>query len=207
MSCQSREFSKDLFRRSEEWNKLPMDFNREHMKAFGHVELTTEELPDGLRFRVERTQGWFVPLAAIFTLLGVLLIFAFRHDPGLFFGLAVVAAVGVAGLAIRWAVTRDLIYTTILTVTSQSFIAEGDGIRPRWKNRHRSSNLVVPVAGIKKIGYQSGGEDAPCGLYLNCGFFNNSCVLPGLNPVHARAVTTAILRRFPELGPKMPLKN
>jgi hypothetical protein len=177
------------------------------MKAFGQIDLTTNELPDGLQFRVVRMQGWFVPLSAIFLLLGCLLIFAFRYDPGLLFGLAVAASAVVAAVAIGWAVTCQPIYTTTLIVTTQSFTAEGDGLGLGWTAIGGSGVVVVPVAEIKKVEYQSGGESDPCGLYLNCGFLKNRCVLPGLNPQHTRIVTDAILHRFPELGPKIPLKS
>jgi hypothetical protein len=167
------------------------------MNAFGHVELTSGETRDGLEFRVDREAGWF-PLAVLLVICAGFLAFAFSAGPPAVRSGFAAAAMGLLlWIGFMAARTWGKISTTTLSVTRDRLVASGGGLK---SPDFGSSTLTVPVGEIKSIGYESGGEDDPCGLYAACGVFKHRCLLPGLNRQQATAVAIAIVRRFPQIA-------
>jgi hypothetical protein len=174
------------------------------MNAFGHTELTVNELPDRLQFRVDREAGW-APAAVLLIVSTGFMIFSLTISvPTLRYTFAAVTAGFFVWIGITLVRNLKKIDTTTLSVTSESLVATGAGLR--WLGSGNSTSCV-PTAEIRSMGYETGGEDDPSGLYVSCGFWKNRCLLPGLNRQQCTAVTIAIVRRFPEIGSKIQRKK
>ena len=170
------------------------------MSAFGHTELTTNELPDELQFRVDTEPGWFPPLLFVLLCFALPLVAWKASPPGDRLVLSLLALGFAVFMGFVTATKWENVATTKLSVTSQNIVATGNFTGSFLSNSQKT--ITVQVSEVRKIGYQMGGEDTPSGLYVSCGFFKNKCVLPGLNRQQAKAVTEAIQRRFPEIGTK-----
>lgn len=171
------------------------------MTAFGHVELTAEELPDELRFRVDREYGWFT--SAVLTTVSVagLIVSSMVSDRGTRFGIAITAGTILffTAIATLFALKHPR-RTTQLSVTREYLVATGAGLG--WTLPWSSSKVMIAVSTIKSLDYITGQDDT--GLYLRCGSWARTCVLPGLHREQTKSVIDAILRRFPEIGSTKP---
>ena len=90
---------------------------------------------------------------------------------------------------------------TKLFVSQNQLIARGN------LNRTFTNEVKVPASEVKSLGYSMGpGEDSPSGLYADCGWLKQTCLLPGLNKQQANTIADAIRRKFPDLerGDKSP---
>lgn len=182
------------------------------MKALDTTRLTVTELPYELEFRIDREQGWFV-LTALSVFSFVLLILSFTlHSLGLRIILAGIAVFIPSVIAFGFALTWHQVRTTRLTVTEEAFAATGYGLGAAVQYsagsmlRSPCYEAVVPVADIRSLGYERGGEDSFDGLYVNLGHWKR-CVLRYLNRRQCQQVTAVILRRYPEIGPRVPRSN
>ncbi len=170
------------------------------MIALFYSELTAFELADKAEFQVERKMGWvFVSayplLAGAFLVVSLVASFTGEY-PADSIGRAVCAAILLAGWAIGMAFGRKHRFAR-LTVTRERIEASGLGVGSKpW----RSSTVGVPTAQLHWLGFVPSN---PGGLYLSRGPMDNICILPGLDREQAATVTTAILRRFPELRTKI----
>jgi hypothetical protein len=172
------------------------------MEAFGHLELTVQEQPDELLFRIDREYGWAGRVALPAACVAMLMISLFLTDTGMRISLAGVALFMLAvwgGVTLfRPASDRSPIQTTILSVTSQRL--EASGVLDRGTAFGRRSKIVVPASEVRKIAYGMGSEDAEGGLYVAVSFWKSECMLPGLNREQCKLVAERIARRFPEIG-------
>jgi hypothetical protein len=168
------------------------------MNAIGNTELTSNELPGQLEFRVDSTRGWLVFLILVILPLGFLIASLFVSVPNLRLTFSLLSLGWLAWMLILAQRSWNRTDTTTLTVTGQLFTAKGAGLK--WS---RSATVVVPTSEVKSFGFASGGEDEPSGLYVSCSFWNSKCLLPGLTRQQGNAVAVAIARRFPEIASKM----
>jgi hypothetical protein len=168
------------------------------MNAFFYSELSTSELPNELRFSVDRKTGWFF-LVVWPTILAVLLavclivIFTQEYPPDWSIGIAIGAAINLVALPIMLALARRR-STTALSVTDQRLAAKGRGV---GSSPFLSSTVNIPLSEVSWLGYLP--SNTP-GLYVSCGLMKNDCILPGLDGEQASTVTDAIARRFPQIG-------
>jgi hypothetical protein len=175
------------------------------MSFFVSVELTSSERHGELRFCAERRIGAALsvgyPLVS-FLVMSVAAIFWFTEEypSQAAVGIAIGAAINLAASPFTIALGR-MNRTTTLSVTSQRLTASGRGV---GSGTFRSSSVAVPVSEVRWIGYL---PDASRGLYLSTGFLDNPCLLPGLSREQCRSVLDAILRRFPEMLPKIASGN
>lgn len=177
------------------------------MTVFGTTKLTISELPDELRFHIDREFGWF-QLAGLPLLGFALLIFSLRLPGfGLRITLASIAIFSLLVTAIGLVLARKQDRTTDLTVTSQTFVATGYGLgvavehSPGSILSSRAYKAVVPLSEVRWLEYAHGDEDSYDGLYANLGHWKR-CILPGLNRKQCKQAITAIQQRFPQIGSK-----
>lgn len=192
--------------------------NGEAMEAQASIDgLMVKELPDELQFRYNCNYNYGSELL-IFVALAVLFVSVFFNsmemiasDPvfreivfAVFFG-------GFLCIGISAARNRNRVYATTLSVTSQRFEAAGDNLKPDWRGHcSRPGAIIVPVSEVRMLGYsprQQRGSKA--GLYVNSRIvmkvisLPDKCLLPGLSREQTTAVIAAIVRKFPEIGPKI----
>jgi hypothetical protein len=171
------------------------------MRAFGQTDLTIEELPDELQFRVDSGHGWFMMFAFPGLALAAVLVSLAVPDSGTAFGIALTAGTCLLVSAILTVVSlKQGTRTTTLSVTSGLFEARGAGLGAFYS--FGSGRVVVQVVAIRSLGYAPGGDGEPSGFEVRCGSWKGKVLLPGLNRHQTRTVTDAILRRFPEIGSK-----
>lgn len=164
------------------------------MSAFARIDLTVTELPDELRFRVDREEGWVGRIALPVVFCAVLIFTLTLRNSTLRIGGACGMALGILYLAIN----RTRPSSTDLSVTSRGFHATGYlgiGVVPFYR-----ASVKVPADRVRSLVYGTGDDSSPGGLHLDCGVWNKECVLPGLNRERTQAVVETILRRFPQFG-------
>lgn len=156
------------------------------MKALSSAELKIEDLGDELQFTLSRETGWIEVALATGVLSGVGVYALLQQSVFLVCG----CALGLGALLINWALGP----TTVLRISPRRVIATGN--LHRWS----SSDLSIPAPEVLSIGWSSGGENRPDGIYVWHGQSGTktTCVLPGLSHKKALAVTEAIKTRFPQ---------
>jgi hypothetical protein len=171
------------------------------MAAMFNFVLTTEELPGELRFQVDREVGsllrvTYPVICVVLAVLCSLIALTQEYPPDWSVGIAIGAGINLVAWPILLVIARKN-PTTKLSVTSQRFLASGRGVGPHpWS----SGSADLPVSEVDWIGYLA---SQPSGLYLSCGFMQNTCVLPGLSREQTSSVANAIVRRFPECQSKL----
>lgn len=81
---------------------------------------------------------------------------------------------------------------TRLAVSEHEIVARGN------LNKVSTTALTIPASEIKSIGYSTGGEDDPTGLYVYRNL-RSTCVLPGLDREQTEAIILRIRQRYPNL--------
>jgi hypothetical protein len=165
------------------------------MRALSHAELTTVDLHSQLRFIVDRRVGWLDLIAGPLFLF-VLLDFTWSHPNSWDHALIqkstwplLFALPSLLALAVGWMQGRS----TELRVTSSELVATGN------VGSLFSTEVRVPATEIKSIGFRAGAHTRQGGLFVKRGW-RYICLLPGLNPKQAGAVSRTIFRSFPEIG-------
>jgi len=80
---------------------------------------------------------------------------------------------------------------TKLFVSGSELIARGN-MGKTFKNE-----IIVPASEVKYLGYDTGGENNPAGLYVSRGWRHN-CMLPGISKNQTIAIADAIHTKFPQ---------
>ena len=152
------------------------------MKLLGKNQITTIDLPDQIQFVVVREQGLLVLILPPALCLGTILYGWFsRHWYFIPFGL-----IGLAYIAV-WHLRGPV---TKLFVTQDQLIAAGN------LERLITSKITIPADEIKYLGFSTGGENQPIGLYALRGW-HETCVLPGLGKKDVMNIADAIHAKFP----------
>jgi hypothetical protein len=171
------------------------------MKAFGHTELTTTELPDALEFRAVyhgslRDLGdlYLSQLVSALPVIGFLLLFSILKKDSVR-ATAVGGVVGIlAGSILALLIGRMALWLrgpeTVLSITSSGWVATG-----RLGRNFLLKSATAPWLRAKAIGWESMGLTIVAKEFWRL----NTCVLPGLNEDQAKAVRSAIMKRFPEI--------
>jgi hypothetical protein len=81
---------------------------------------------------------------------------------------------------------------TAFQVTETNLSARGN------LDRTFQDQFDIEITAVKSIGFQSGYEDCPSGLYVTHGW-KSTCVLPGINKEECSQIVGAIYRKFPDL--------
>jgi hypothetical protein len=153
------------------------------MNALSSTEFKVDDLDGELQFTISRETGWvevvlFSTVVSAFGVYGIL-------ENSVFILFA--SMVGIGTLLINWAMGP----TTVFRISANRAVATGN--LHRWS----SSDINIPASEIKSIGWSSGGENNPNGIYVWHGL-KGTCVLPGLPKKKAKEVTDAIAARFPQ---------
>jgi hypothetical protein len=158
------------------------------MRVFGHVEITTVDLPDELQFRMVREYGVFnVIFQAALTIYVLWWVWKWQADSVMGLVPSLFAVIIILGLLANWFHGR----TTTLRVTSRELVATGN------LNRMLTTEVRVAAYEMEAIGYHMGGEDEPSGLCTKRGW-KHTCLLPGVSRKQARMITDAISLKFPQ---------
>jgi hypothetical protein len=145
------------------------------------ASLKIEESPNSLVFRIERERGWFERVIALSTILFCFWGARNYHSRiWLAFGL-----VAIAGTFVDWLQGTE----TEITVTGAEIDARGN------VNRMFSSEVLIDSAEVTSMGYSTGGEGDPSGLYVN-----GKCIAANISEQLTDQIADRIFRKFPEIG-------
>jgi hypothetical protein len=156
------------------------------MKALSRAELKIDYLDDELQFIILREIGWIeIALES-----GVLAAFGtcalLQQSLLLLCG----CVIGIGGLVINWAQGPH----TVFRISGRRLTATGN--LHRWS----ASDVSIVASEVKSIGWSTGDNDRPSGIYVWHGQdgLKSTCVLPGLSEKKGQAVTCSIKGRFPQ---------
>jgi len=154
------------------------------MRAFGQVEVTTVTLPNEVLFVATRRGGW-TDYFAIPLLVAIVVWLWIDHKELMS---VIFAAVGGYGLLSSWAKGPE----TRLTITNEFLLADGN------LNRMMTDEIRLPIAEVKWIKWDSGGQHGMSGLHVGRGL-TRTCVFPGVSKKQCASIREEIGKQFPDL--------
>jgi hypothetical protein len=152
------------------------------MKLLGKTQVTTIDLPDQIKFVVVCENGLVVLIIPPTLCVAGIVYGWLAHQWGW-------VLMGLFGLVsvVFWHLKGPV---TKLFVTEHSLIASGK------INRLTTDRIVIPAEEVKYLGFSTGGENDPSGLYASRGW-RQTCLIPELGKKEAIAIADAIHVRFP----------
>lgn len=152
------------------------------MQIFPTAEVITHDSPDELLFIIVRRYGW----AIWFGLAILVVLVTMAWVSGRPIWAVIIALLGGGPLVINWArgpVTR-------LRITSNELIADG--------NLGGLANVFyISVSDVGRIGWDAGGEDGTCGLYVWKSRWWNHCLIPDISQEQCEVICQQILIKYP----------
>jgi hypothetical protein len=159
------------------------------VNLFGKSEITTTEISGELRFVVVQPRAWVAPaVGAVITSLFIWQ--AWRSHSLVIAVCSLIALASLAGTLLRGK-------ETVLSVNSEELVSRGN------IGKAFSREVRVPASEVISLGYDTGGEDDPTGLYVRKSW-GRTCLIPGIDESEATRIATAINSRFPEIEKSDP---
>ena len=153
------------------------------MKLIGKTEITTIELRDELQLVVVRKNGLLI-LVFPPALCVAITAYGFLSSHWMY----VLIGIFMLGSCVAWYLNGPV---TRLFVSRFQLIARGNVDRT-FKNE-----IIVPASEVKFLGFQTGDDNGPAGLYVSREW-RQTCMLPGLSKKQTIAIADVIHTKFPQ---------